>query len=174
MDIREASAKDIPDVARVHAESWRTAYRGIVPEEYLATADAVDWEEHWSGLKDPASKTQVFVAESKESGIVGIASAGPERTGDEVYVGELYALYLLRDFQRQGIGKRLTVATAQRLGKTGIPSMLVWMFRDNAPARRFYEALGAEYLREQEITLAGGPRMLVAYGWQYISALAAM
>jgi len=171
MNIRKATARDIRSVAKVHAESWRTAYKGIVPDEYLSFAETVDWEEHWSSIEKPEYKTQVFVADSEEFGVVGVASAGPERTGDNVYAGELYALYLLPNFQGIGLGKRLTITTSKHLVEIGIHSMLVWMFKNNTRARLFYQALGADYIRDKEITVAGGLVTITAYGWKDLTVM---
>ena len=72
-----------------------------------------------------------------------------------------------------GLGRRLTGAVADRLSEMGLASMLVWALRDNTQARHFYEALGGELVREQEITIGGSPVTEVAYGWQDIARLAA-
>lgn len=37
MLIRPARMADADAIARVHVDSWRTTYPGIVPDDYLAT-----------------------------------------------------------------------------------------------------------------------------------------
>jgi hypothetical protein len=34
--IREAAPADAPGIARVHVDTWRTTYQGIVPDQFLA------------------------------------------------------------------------------------------------------------------------------------------
>ncbi len=50
MRIREATPDDIPGIARVHVDTWRTAYLGIVPAEHLAglsyERSEARWREH--------------------------------------------------------------------------------------------------------------------------------
>jgi hypothetical protein len=36
MRIREATIADVAAIAKVHAESWRTTYKGLLPDDYLA------------------------------------------------------------------------------------------------------------------------------------------
>ena len=50
-------------------------------------------------------------------------------------------------------------------------AMLVWVLKDNHPARGFYEALGGRYLREKTIEIGGTTLAEVAYGWADTGAL---
>ncbi len=163
--IREAQPEDAPGIARVHVDSWRATYAGLIAQEYLAALSYVEREAMWARiLATPASPSRLHVAEAPDTGIVGFVCAGPERTGDAVYRGEMYALYLLPGHQRQGAGRRLFTAAAEGLRQRGLASLLVWVLADNH-ARRFYEALGGQFVREQDITIGGQRLREVAYGW---------
>ncbi|MFK0522174.1 hypothetical protein ACINKY_08160 [Paenibacillus illinoisensis] len=35
LHIREATINDAEGIAKVHVHSWRTTYKGIIPEEFL-------------------------------------------------------------------------------------------------------------------------------------------
>lgn len=106
-----------------------------------------------------------------EGQIVGWAVGGPNREPDLDHAGELYAIYLLPGHQRSGIGLRLTLATARWLMDIGMESMAVWVLAENHQARRFYEALGAEYCREREVEVGGAYLDEVAYGWSHLGYL---
>jgi len=54
----------------------------------------------------------MYVAEAATGAIAGFAHSGPERSGHKLYAGELYAIYLLAAYQRQGLGRQLTRAVA--------------------------------------------------------------
>ena len=99
---------------------------------------------------------------------MGFASGGPERDGDPRYEGELYAIYLLREFQGRGVGRTLVRATAAALAERRLTSIVVWVLRNNAGARGFYERLGGVYLRERQLDLGADGRLdvpEVAYLW---------
>ena len=49
----------------------------------------------------------IYVAENEAGQIVGFADGGPERARDMTFKGELYAIYILNDYQRQGVGRHL-------------------------------------------------------------------
>lgn len=172
MIIRSAAPPDAEALARVHGETWRTAYRGIVPDAHLdRLASSYDkrvarWRE---GLTNPIPGTFVLVAE-QEGRVVAFATGGAERDGHPVYKGELWAVYVLAEFQRRGIGRRLTHAVATELQRRGFASMLVWVLRDN-PSRAFYERLGGMPAGEKEIEIGGKKLVEVAYGWEDIGRL---
>ncbi|HYW26668.1 MAG TPA: GNAT family N-acetyltransferase [Terriglobales bacterium] len=153
---RPALAADAAGIAAVHVDSWRETYPGMLPDRYLAEMDVSDYEDRWlRTIQDPYRRSAVFVVE-EESRVVGFASCGRERDGDERYEGELYAIYLLPWAQGRGLGRTLVAATADALAIRGMTSMVVWVLRQNAQARGFYERLGGVYLRERPLDLAPG------------------
>ncbi|MGH2458841.1 MAG: GNAT family N-acetyltransferase [Chloroflexota bacterium] len=166
MRCRDAACSDAASIARIHVDSWRTTYRGVIPDDVLArlsyAARQAEWE---SGLCHPDGAQIVFVAEDPDDGIVGFACGGPERTGDPLYQGELYAIYILESHQRRGIGQELTRRVAGRLIEAGLTGMQVWVLVDN-PSRGFYEKLGGLTVRTRNITFGNAQLEEVAYGWR--------
>lgn len=166
MIVREATLEDLPAIARVHVDTWRTTYVGIVPERVLANLSYARREETWKKTLSASAEIQQFtyVAENEARQIVGFANGGLERTGDPDYKGELCGIYINASYQRQGLGRKLVRAVAQRLYLLGIDSMLVWVLAEN-PACRFYEALGGQKVYERQINRGGVPLQEFAYGW---------
>ena len=165
MQIRTATIADVAAIARVHVESWRTTYKGILPDDYLADLAYEQRERLWRRiLSKPGGQRLVYVAEETPGNIVGFASGGRERSRDPVYSGELYAIYLLENWQRQGLGRQLTVTLVGQLIQAGLTSLLVWVLAENR-SRRFYEALGSQQVRQQPVTIGGAELIEVAYGW---------
>ena len=172
--IRKAAPADAGGIARVHVDTWRTSYAGIVPDEHLAGLSYSDREAVWGQILSRDKPAQHnFVAETEGGEVVGFAGGGPEREGDEVYLGELYAVYLLEAYQRQGVGRRLARAVANGLLSAGFESMLLWVLEDNRRARRFYESLGGVVVGRKSIEIGGAALVEVSYGWRDIAGLAA-
>jgi ribosomal protein S18 acetylase RimI-like enzyme len=148
----------------VHVETWRSAYRGLLPDDYLAALDEAGYEQRWSRtLADGTGR--VFVAEDRGR-VVGFASGGAERAGEDGFAGELYAIYVLLEAQGHGHGRALVRAVAQALREMKLSDMIVWVLRDNHPARHFYERLGGVYVRSQPITIGSALLQEVSYGWR--------
>jgi GNAT superfamily N-acetyltransferase len=164
--VREATRADAAAIARLHLDNWRVAYRGIVPDEVLDGITAVSRFLHWDGvLADPDGAEFVYVAADAGGRLLGVASGGLELGGDPRYRGELYVLHVRSDMQGCGVGRSLMRAVAERLAEGGTTTLLVWMLRENEPARRFYAALGGQFVREQPAMFEGTMLMDAGYGW---------
>ena len=159
--VRRARQADAAAIAQVHVRSWREAYRGLVPDEYLAQLSVAGHERHWR--QTFATGGWAFVAEW-ERRIVGFASGGLSRARRDVS-GELYLLYVLRARHGRGVGRALFDACHYELARCGHRGLLVWVLADN-PARGFYERLGGELSGESTVTLAGARLREVAYLWR--------
>lgn len=171
--LRPARPDDAQAIARVQVAAWRSTYRGLVPDEFLDNMEE-DPEKWLNAIRRDDGTAQasfVIVAEDASGGVIGYAAAGRERTGDPRYKGELHAIYILEERQRQGIGKRLVRAAAQGLLKRGHSSMLVWVLAEN-PFRRFYESLGGRRLRNGTVAIADAEFEMWAYGWDDVRRLA--
>lgn len=165
MIIRPATPADAAGIARVHVDTWRTTYAGIVPAEFLAHMSYEEGQQRWvSRLSDTQNATFVFVAEDEQGQIVGFVSGGPNRNDEPLYQSELYAIYILQAYHGRGLGQQLTVALVEKLLQMGMNSMILWVFATN-PARHFYEALGGQLVKASQFEISGAIIDEVAYGW---------
>jgi ribosomal protein S18 acetylase RimI-like enzyme len=155
---------DAPAIARVHVASWRSTYRAVMPRDFLESLSEVGYAERWRRLIEEGS-SRVYVVEN-DGEVVGFASGGRERAGETGYSGELYAIYILDDFQHRGRGRELVRAVVGGLRELGLEDMLIWVLRDNEAARNFYERLGGVYVRQQPITIGSMTLEEVSYGWR--------
>jgi GNAT superfamily N-acetyltransferase len=165
--VRVATEQDAGGIAYVHVESWRTTYAGIVPEAYLASLNVAERESQWrEWLK---LDVEVYVAEV-EGEIVGFVGGGAIRESVEDFDAELFAIYLLREFQGRGIGTALVRTLALSLKTKGFRSMAVWVLEGNSSGR-FYLVSGARRIASKEIEIGGVMLPVVAYGWGDVGAI---
>jgi ribosomal protein S18 acetylase RimI-like enzyme len=162
--VRPALQGDAEAIARVHVATWRSAYHGVLPDDFLASLSEAHYADRWRRVIGDGSSS-VHVVEQPD-GIVGFASGGRERAGENGFAGELYAIYVLDSAQRQGHGRELVRAVAGALREMKLKDMLVWVLRDNPSARQFYERLGGIYVRSQPITIGTATLEEVSYGWR--------
>ena len=162
--IRPADLDDAAAIARVHVVSWRSTYRTLLPADFLESLTEAGYTDRWRRFISERS-SRVFVVEDESNDIVGFASGGRERAGESGYRGELYAIYLLESSQRRGYGRELVRAVVGGLREMGLQDMIIWVLRDNRPARDFYERLGGVFVRAQPITIGSATLEEVSYGW---------
>jgi GNAT superfamily N-acetyltransferase len=168
--IRAATQDDAGSISRVHIESWRTTYRGIVPDQFLADLNAEERTVRWREVID--SDPYVLIAE-RDGQIVGFISGGAIREPLEKYDAELFAIYLLAEVQGNGIGTSLLMELAKRLDEGGFQSMAVWVLEANE-SRGFYEKSGAVRVTAKEIEIGGVLLPVVAYAWPSLKTVVAL
>ncbi len=143
---REAGIADVPAIAQVNGDTLR--------ECGLDTAGVWDlerlrgrWDGYVRGLQHPrhALKPRILFAAFAGDRMVGyIAGHFSRRHGAE---GELQSLYVLSDYQSQGIGTALLARLAGWFIAHGRRSVCVGVDPAN-PYRRFYEKHAARYLNQ--------------------------
>lgn len=156
--IREATAGDIPALARLHVTTWNATYRPFGARGPGVPVRQRQWEAAF------AARDRVWmclVVERPDGELVGFAQSN--RSDNPEYGGELRRLHLLRDYQRLGLGRRLVGRVARRFMEHGITSM--WLSGDaRNPSVRAWIAMGAVKCDDDP----GNGN----YGWKDITALA--
>lgn len=137
MEIRYiAPADDRMAISRIYEESWKYAYKGIIPQDYL---DSIP-EGHWAAHLDNADmKTLVCMDDDR---FVGTSSFCKSRFGRLVGWGEVVSIYLLPDYMGKGYGRFLLDAAISELKNMGHRDVFLWVLEENTRARRFYEKAG--------------------------------
>ena len=99
MKIRIATKEDAPDIAKIHVEAWRSAYKGIMPAEYLESLSVEARTKEWFEALSTTSPGINLVIEL-EGGISGFCVYGPVRDKDLSHknAGELVALNISPDY----------------------------------------------------------------------------
>lgn len=166
MEIRKANINDTGAIVRVALDTWD---RITVPETHLNNLPYDAWV---NSYKKSISKDNVFVyvAENETQQIIGFAAAGPIRFQNFGYRGELYAIYVLSDHQRKGIGSLLLRAIFDRFKQLGIYSVIVMALADN-PYKKFYEINGGKKINAKSMGVKGFSGDLIVYGWPDIRIL---
>lgn len=142
--IRPATVDDAEQIAAVHIASWREAYAGAVPEEYLARMDVGERAGRWRAVLEPrpGNETQVWVAEDEDDHhVVGFASVGPSRDEDaERTTVEIYTIYLEPAAWGRGVARRLMRTLLERVPAGA--AVTLWVLGTNERAHHFYRRHG--------------------------------
>ena len=162
MVIRPSHRTDAHSISRIYVQTWQDTYLSVIPYGYLLEMSVPRHEQaFYRGLN--SRQIISFVAE-KTGRVVGFITGGCERNSDDIYSGEIYSLYVLKNFQREGVGSKLVSALAIRLNQAGIYSMLVRVLKLN-PYRRFYKKINGIYLKTERLSFAGDNMEVEIYGW---------
>jgi len=160
--IRHARPGDAEAIAGVHDESWRDAYRGVIPGRELERMIARRGPSWWQSAILRGTGLLVL---SFDRDLVGYATYGRNRVPSMPYSGEIFELYLRPEFQGLGFGRRLFHAARCELAEHGYLSTVVWALADNERALGFYRRLGGLAVRRAEEKFGDDLLTRVAFGF---------
>jgi len=166
MNIREATMDDAAAIATVHVSSWQTTYKGIMSDKFLENLSVQQRTDLW--INNLQKGDNIVIVAIDNDKIIGFACGGPVKEGEyPSYDGDVTAIYFYEEFQGKGYGKELLQTMFEKFKEKGYKNAIVKVLEDNK-TRYFYEHLGAKYINQFDIQIAGGQAALLTYGWDKI------
>lgn len=159
LTIRELTPKDdFAVVGSIYVASWRSAYRGMVPQNYLDKLTTERWSN--SLAAEPASSLGMF----ENDRLIGTSHVCFARDAAREGYGEIVSLYLHPDYVGRGYGRQLMEADFKKLIGDGCTHVCLWALSQNLRAEGFYEHMGfAASGRTQTEMIGGASLWLVEY-----------
>ncbi|MFC6092501.1 GNAT family N-acetyltransferase [Saccharothrix lopnurensis] len=146
--VRTATPDDVAEIARIHRDTWRTAYRDLLPEEVLAGIDVAETAGAWAGV---VANGQVLVA-AEGRWLVGFCVAGPAPAAEvaradgslpaDADTTALVSVLVEPRWGRRGHGGRLLAAAAERLREAGAGRGIAWVPEADRSSVGFYGRAG--------------------------------
>jgi GNAT superfamily N-acetyltransferase len=142
---RDAVERDIPALAQLHVTAWNATYPGT---HRPPTVEIRAWQ--WrDAFKKNDGTWFCIVIERPDGGLIGFAKG--RRSDHAEYPGELNKIYLLPEYHRLGLGRRLVGHVARRFLAQGISAMWLCGEADN-PSAAFHEALDGRNMTNDDGT----------------------
>lgn len=172
--IRRARPADAPGIAAAHVSCWRSAYAGVLPDDFLANLSVARQGAYYDrairfghGVYVASLSGQDVAGTGRQ--IVGFSTA--RRNGAAgLAEGEVETLYVLDDYKERGLGRNLLRAAAQHLSALGCRSAFAWVLRAN-PSVHFYHHLGGKRIASGTTRVGGEDVPRTAYAWDPIELL---
>jgi len=167
---RLAGPEDADTIAAIHTASWRTAYRGILDDEFLdGPLDDYSrdrWRVWFTLIGGPPAHLLLAEQNNTPVGFLCVVHSGGE-------FGALIAnLHVVQDARGSGIGSRLLREAAHLVQEEGGKTMHLWVYSGNSDAIRFYDREGGTPESEQPHLAADGKmRPSFRYVWRDVSSL---
>src|SRR5689334_4096445 len=105
MVIRDATPHDARRIAVIHVDSWRSAYRGIMPDAVLSGLSVGERYQFWLGQLTEAPRQTIVVEDGDD--VPGWTGFGAARDADATGLAEVYGIYLDPACYRRGLGTAL-------------------------------------------------------------------
>ncbi|MBP3887445.1 MAG: GNAT family N-acetyltransferase [Cellulosilyticum sp.] len=143
MEIRLLNTQDdimtqnnVMAVSHVYEESWKSAYKGLIPQDYLEQIPKGHWMQ---ALKSGVWQSFIMLDGGK---IIGTSAYCGSRDEKLKGYGEVVSIYLLPEYMGKGYGKKLFQAVINKLQEEGYKSIYLWVLEGNSRAIKFYEKFG--------------------------------
>lgn len=154
MEIRKLLPTDDPyAVSAVYEQSWKSAYKGIIPQSYLDSIPAGRWV---TGIRQHEQNCLVLIENGTIIGTSRISKSRWEAYSD---YGEIISIYLLPEYVGKGYGRALMDRAVEELKQAGYRHLLLWVLEENHRARRFYETYGFTLSEEKLTQNIGGKEL---------------
>jgi RimJ/RimL family protein N-acetyltransferase len=169
--LREAQFSDHAAIAKLHADSWRRHYRGILSDHYLDHEVEKERMDTWyERLQSPAENQFITLAIGEDT----IAGFCCFFLNDDPFFGTLIDNFHVGvAWQRSGIGTMLLRDAAKKIDdKAAASKMYLWVFEANTKARLVYERLGGTWFETVEKENEDGTVSATCrYTWDDLSKL---
>ncbi|MGD8175313.1 N-acetyltransferase family protein [Marinimicrobium sp. ARAG 43.8] len=140
--LRKAEPRDAEAIGKVRVAAWRAAYQHFMPKEFLKALDpANNLAELKERLSNQSSDFTLSVAEDLRQ-VVAFSIVGKPRYEAAGKTIELWALNVLPEYWRMGIGSRLVERAITYALDAGFESIELWCIKGNTPAQEAYKKLG--------------------------------
>ena len=137
MEIRLMNdSDDRKAISKIYEKSWKFAYQGLIPQDYLDGIPAGNWAK---AVDTPGWNTLLMLDGGR---IVGTASYCHSRFKDWKDYGEIISIYFLPAYMGKGYGRALLQAALDKLAEMGCTDILLWVLAENERAKKFYEKNG--------------------------------
>lgn len=143
LSFREATKEDAEQIAALHAESWKNAYKGILSDEYLAKNVLKNRLETWKFRFDNPTVNQFIILAEENNLLVGFVCIFGNQ--DTEFGSLIDNLHVKPDFKGKGIGKKLLNKASDLIFENYRTRLMhLWVFQANTSAIGFYEKLGGK------------------------------
>jgi len=152
---RPIVATDAATVADLHTASWRSAYRGMLRDDYLDGDIATERRQVWAErLETPVEANYGFIAEAEAAPVGFVFLLGG---ADPTWGTLVDNLHVVPAMKGRGIGRRLVEAAAhETLRRFPADRVYLYVFEQNQAARRFYASIGGREVERGIVEPPGG------------------
>lgn len=145
---RKAEMSDCFSIATLKGIVWNTTYKGIYSDESLANYDVLKNQKIFEQIVNNP-EIEVYVAINIDQ-IVGFMTCGKPYKPFADFQQEIGMLYILKEYQRQGIGKTFFNIARKQAVQNGYSKFCVAVNKKNYEAQKFYIKMGGNVIDTDE------------------------
>jgi len=163
--IRKVHVDEAYEYAVCHMNCWHSAYKGIIPDDYLSSmsSDINNRTERGKENINSSSNPYEYLCVTYDEKMIGKLGFGKCIDEDKSEAGQIYAIYLVDEFWDRGFGRQMMEFSLSNLKEIGYNEVIIWVLEENIRARHFYEKFGFITDGKKEEINIGKPLVQVRY-----------
>ena len=135
--VREAVKSDSKDLANIIVESWKSAYRDIIPgDEMIRFLDKERRQKQFEKFIEDDEIVLIGFYNNIPCGLVFPNKENDEELED---CGSICSIYLLEEYWGKGLATKLMETVSSILKEYGCNKISLWVYEENKRAINFYE-----------------------------------
>ena len=151
--IRRAIKEDSYNIAKLIVESWQTAYKGLINDNYLNNLSVSDRITNWeNNILNQNENNNIYVYE-EDNKILGVIRFGTPDDKSSNYNSEIHVLYVEPTLKRKGIGTKLFNFAKNYFIEKNTTNMIIWCLKNNMPSIKFYEKMGGTIVTSKKAVI---------------------
>ena len=161
--IRKATKADAHDIATVLTLSWKSAYRGIMTDDFLDNLSVEKREERINSDFEQYEGKSFFFVPEYDGNIIGNLLLSECRDEDRTCAGEIISIYLLEEFWDKGYGRKMMEYAIDIFKGMGYKELVLWVTEKNDRAVRFYKKCNFTFDGTKKEMTFGEPVTIARY-----------
>ena len=145
--IRKRELKDYAAIAHVITVSWEETYKGIVPDSFLEELKDNESERAKKAYDTFDENNNNYLVLEIDKEVVGFVWYGASSDEEYKNCGEIIALYIIKKYKGNGLGRKLVEEAIKEIKKLGFNDMIIACLKGN-PTNEFYKHIGGKYIKD--------------------------
>ena len=152
-NIEKSQKSDRKAIAEFVTKAWNETYKGIINYEFLEGMKDTEEIRYTNAINNFDDKTNMQYIIKDNNRIIGFMKLSKtDSNNGENNCLELQALYVLKEFQKNNLGKELINKAFEEGKKMGYKELIVGCLEENN-SNGFYKKMGGEFIKKREFKL---------------------
>ncbi|HIR48871.1 MAG TPA: GNAT family N-acetyltransferase [Candidatus Faecimonas gallistercoris] len=145
IEIKKLTENKAEEKIDINIKTWWTTYKGLIPDDAIAKLQVKTQErieEEKKTIREKNNTYGIYV----DNKLVGYSSFGPARDKNYKDSCEIYSCYILEEYQRLHLGRKVVIKILEDFINEGYKTMITKCLVGN-PSNKFHEAIGGKYIK---------------------------
>ena len=149
--IEKIKLNDCSKVTKVVTRCWRETYQGIINQDFLDNLLNNEEERTKRLINNFGEEKNHYLVLKEDEKVIGFVRYDEARDFNYLGYGEITALYILKEYQGLGYGRKLVENAMEELRKKGFQKMIIGCLAGNK-SNNFYKHLGGIFQSKRIFT----------------------